>query len=212
MTAMRRHAGGFTLLEVLVAMSLVGVLTVLVYTGMHIGIRSWDAVQTRSQAAVVERTTRNWLRRQIGGLVPVRWDEAKQRRIAFAGDKSGFRFFGSWTHPTRGGGLYMVALGDEEIDGARALVLAYQARDTERTELAGVGEVEERRLGHRFAALRFEYFGAPGKQDVRRWRQNWPRQASRYPELVRISGERSDQRAWPQLVVALPGASLEDPL
>ena len=193
-------------------MSLLGLLTVLVYTGMNTGMRSWGAVQTRSQAAVVERTTRNWLRRQIGGLVPVRWDEAKQTRIAFDGDRRGFRFFGFWTHPTRGGGLYMVALGDEQSDGEHALVLGYQARDTERAELAGVGEVEERRLGHRFAALRFEYFGAPGSQDVRRWRQNWPRQASRYPELVRISGERSDLRPWPQLIVALPAASLEEPL
>ena len=61
-----------------------------------------------------------------------------------------------------------------------------------------------------FEALRFDYYGAPGEQDVRRWRRSWPNQASRYPELIRVSAERRGARAWPQLVVALRSTPAEE--
>ena len=172
MNAAPRNVAGFTLLEVLVAMSLLGVLTSLVYTGMYTGLRSWDAVQDRSAVAVEERTTRNWLRRQIGALVPIQWRAQNRTKVAFSGDARGFRFFGAWAHATRGAGLYRVELrGEQQAGGGHALILAYQARDTERPEeLRGVGETVERRLGADFVDLRFDYFGTPSEEGVRRWR------------------------------------------
>lgn len=203
------RSDGFTLLEVLVALSLVGVLMTLVYTGMHTGLRSWDAVQKRSDSAVTERATRNWLQRQVGALVPIAWRGADRTRIAFLGDGRGFRFFAPLAHASRGGGLYHVELHQEETDGAQVLALAYQPRQTEQSELAGVGDIEVRHLGERFDALQFEYFGALDERDQRRWRRDWPARAVRYPELIRISGERVDARPWPQLVVALRNTALE---
>ncbi|MDJ0739725.1 MAG: prepilin-type N-terminal cleavage/methylation domain-containing protein [Gammaproteobacteria bacterium] len=206
-----RHAAGFTLLEVLVAMSLLGVLTSLVYTGMHTGLRAWSAVEERSASAVAERTTRNWLRRQIAALVPIQWQAQNRTRVAFAGDADGFRFFGAWSHATRGAGLYQIELRSErQDDRGYSLVLSYQVRDTERPkELRGVGDVVERRLGDDLEDLRFDYFGAPGGEQVQRWRSNWPAQASRYPQLIRISAEGRGERPWPQLVVALRSTPAE---
>ena len=204
MTAAHRSAGGFTLLEVLVALSLLGVLTSLVYTGMHTGMRSWGAAQERTAMAVAERSTRNWLRRQIGALVPLQYQAQNRTRILFAGDQRGFRFLGAWSHATRGAGIYRVELRGEQGDDGQALVLSYQPRDTERPQaLDGVGEVVERRLGDGFEDLRFDYFGAPTEQETPRWRRSWPGQATSYPVLIRVSAGRRDARPWPHLVVAL---------
>lgn len=204
-------AAGFTLLEVLVAMSLFGVLTSLVYTGMHTGVRSWGAVQERSAGAVAERTMRNWLQRQITALVPIQWHERQQTRIAFSGDARGLRFFGVRSHVTRGAGLYRVDLRrEQQRDGRDALVLTYQTRDTERPKaLGGVGEPVSRRLGEDFESLRFDYYGASNPLEQGRWRPNWPSQASRYPEMIRISAERHGVRSWPSLVVALRAVPTE---
>ncbi len=201
-----RAQRGFTLLEVLMALSLLSVLVVIVYTGMRMGLSTWDAVQVRSEAAVMERTTRNWLRRQITALVPMQWREGQSARIAFAGDSRGFRFLGHRQHATRGGGLYLVELRNQTAAGVQHLVLGYQPRAADRLELAGVGEPELRRLGGAFKTLSFDYFGAPDERSPARWRPLWPSQATHYPALIRVRGTRLDERPWPDLVVAVRSA------
>src|SRR6056297_1017842 len=104
-----RPQRGVTLVELLVALVLLSFVMSAVYGALRMGLRSWEAVQLRSGENAEARVVRNLLRRQLDTLVPLSPpDNAVGQRLAFEGDRTGFRFVGAWSHPARSGGLQVI--------------------------------------------------------------------------------------------------------
>ena len=66
-----RSAGGFTLLEVVVAISIMGLLSVMVFSSLRLALNSYDRGQERIETEAISRALADHMKRQIASLYPL---------------------------------------------------------------------------------------------------------------------------------------------
>lgn len=203
MVAERRGPGrrqtGFTLLELVVAITLMGLVLVVLYSGLRLGLNGWDSGERRAEASNRLRSVQEFLRRQLAQSMTVYQTEANEKRnkiVVFTGEAVAIEFVAPMLVHLGQGGLYRVRV---ETDGG-------QMRVRWRPYLPGdptAGEEREAVLLDGVSDVEWAYFGPERDDDQEppRWRSEWANQERR-PLLVRLNlilrGE-----SWPDLVVAL---------
>lgn len=197
-----RRQSGFTLLELVIAMTLMGLVLVMIYGGLRLGVRSWDISEQRTARLDEIRLVQGFIRRQLGQSVAVfREDPRAGRVMAFVGEPQTI----AWVTPLLThlglGGLYWVQLDVIETAAGEGLRMRWRPfRPTE--EGAGLGQMEETLLLEGVAEVHWSYFGTdePGREP--QWQERWPGIQQR-PQLVRLTLTLAEG-FWPELVAALP--------
>lgn len=67
-----RPAGGFTLIEVIVAFTILGLMAAMVFSSLRFAVNSYQRSQERIEAAARQRVLLDHVRRQLGSLYPLR--------------------------------------------------------------------------------------------------------------------------------------------
>jgi prepilin-type N-terminal cleavage/methylation domain-containing protein len=87
---------GFTLIEVMVALTLLGLVATLLTSGTRLGLDISSRANTRTDAIRTEQIERRLIRGQLQGALPFRyWTETEDKRVehvAFEGEVEGIRF------------------------------------------------------------------------------------------------------------------------
>jgi len=199
MTAARgshREQTGFTLLELVVAITLTGLVLVLLYGGLRLGRDGWDSGEARAEATNRLRLAEEFLRRQLAQSLTVYWTNDRQERIVvFAGETNRIEFVAPMLAQLGQGGLYRVRI--EGGDGRLWIRWRpYLPADP------NAGQERETVLLEGVSGVEWAYFGVERDDDPRpQWRSQWTSPARR-PLLVRLNLALQDQ-PWPDLVVAL---------
>ncbi|MDH3594369.1 MAG: prepilin-type N-terminal cleavage/methylation domain-containing protein, partial [Rhodospirillales bacterium] len=68
----RPRSGGFTLVELLVALTLLGLIFVALFGGLRFGTRTWETGNQRSEAFAEVEVMQSLLRRQLAQAVTLR--------------------------------------------------------------------------------------------------------------------------------------------
>jgi general secretion pathway protein J len=172
---------GFSLLEVLVALTLTGVVLVVLFGGIGLGFRGLGSVERSAAELDVRRATGVVLRRELA---------AATSTVLFTGAPSAMSFVTLEGGPQR----VWLALGeDSTLSLTRQRIEAGMPAGLDRTELAGNVE-----------AFRLRYFGAMRYGDAPRWQDRW--EGTRLlPQRVslelRLAGDRG--RLWPDEIMTL---------
>ncbi|HUZ74627.1 MAG TPA: prepilin-type N-terminal cleavage/methylation domain-containing protein [Stellaceae bacterium] len=183
---------GFTLVEVLIALALTGIVALLMLEGMRFATVGLERASDRADRLEARRSLDALLRRELGAtfvapLLP--------NAPALVGGAQSLRFL---TLAEDGGvGLYRVRLAVETRGGDRALVLT-------RRRVGGVPALATTRavLVPRLRALRLAYFGRITPGATPHWYHGW--NGPLYPPtLVRIDIDSGDGTAQPPLVIRL---------
>jgi general secretion pathway protein J len=195
MTRRHRNEAGFTLIEVLIGITLLAMLGALIADGMRLGGRAWASAERQTDSSDEMVLLQNMFRRTIVRATPA-FSSADPRdmTVAFAGDpdaltltapQPGTQFAGPWVRER----FYVAPHGR-----TRALFVAWQSYATAVTGPFVL-------LDH-VASVRFAYFGPGGAGGASDWQSNW-RDRTSLPDLVRVAIARDDPklRAWPDLVV-----------
>ena len=93
---MNRRQSGFTLVELLLAVTLMAMLLGLAYGGLRAATRASDSGQEQLEDTLNLRVTHQFVRRQLNQMQPLAFDatgETPQDRVVFSGDSSHIRFF-----------------------------------------------------------------------------------------------------------------------
>lgn len=119
---------GFTLLELLVALTLLGAMLILIYSALNIGLRAWDTGEKRVTEASHQRVVQSFLRRELSQVFPVRWRGIPESKIAFEGAKDEIKFVSMLTlgAAVREGGLqwgHLYVADDDAPGGERRRTL-----------------------------------------------------------------------------------------
>ena len=199
---MRRRHGGFTLVELVLAMALLATMMLLLYSGIAFAMRSWDAGAAVGGRTADRRIGQNFLRRELSELFPMRWKEAAQVRFAFQGEPHSLRFVSSRPPGLQMGGLSLVGLALEEDRETRLknLVMTRAMPDDEAKDFGPLERTEERNvLLAGLEAVSFSYFGSENDFTEPRWVDDWP-YVSRIPQMVRVR-IRTPEGELPEMVV-----------
>jgi general secretion pathway protein J len=196
-----RHENGFTLLEILVAITVLALLMVGLNQGVRSGFAFWS-MQTRRSSETAELDTTARLLRGLFTDLPVQvsgGSAAGAAPVALAFDGSADRLAFVGDLPT--------GFGDSRRADIRLslrygrLVLAWTPHRHEQSAGASPqpGEIE---LIRGVQALEFAYWGDPTGAGRAAWVAQWDGPA--LPQLIRVrlSFAKGDGRRWPDLVAA----------
>ena len=204
MTARRESARGFTLLELLVAITLLAVLMAALFGALRLGARVWETGEARLDASARIQVVQNFLRQQLAATIPLIETTRDPRALGgllFAGTSEGLRFVGLLPeHLGAGASLMELALRPAQGRGPGDLVLRMRPLDPGDGEAPG----EERVLVTAVERLELAYFGPGQPGAAPTWWQEWQGQRS-LPRLVRLrlAFPTGDGRRWPELIVGL---------
>lgn len=189
------RSGGFTLLELLVAMAVLGLLTVVLSGSLRFGLRAWETGQRASDALETASTVQPLLRRQIEQAYPL-LARTGEPAVVFEGGRQRLRFLTLLPERAGGGGLADVALSYRaDAAGGGRLEMAWQPLGERERPAAS------RTLFDGVDALDFAYYGGERRTGTAEWRETWE-DAGFLPALVRLRVRFRDGRAWPDLVAA----------
>lgn len=197
-----RHAHGFTLLELLIGMTLLILMLSSLYSGLNLAGRAWQAGHVAAEESADTESIREWLRRQLAQAHAIEVETApRETHVAFRGDIESLAFVGRLPAHLGGGGLHEIVLEADRQD-TRRLVL--KTRRFPPDMAVEPWRYRQQLLFDGLAGVRFRYFGAPTVDDEPAWRDTW-RLADALPSLVAVDVEFNDpqRRRFAPLIVPL---------
>ena len=186
------RAAGFLLLELLVALALTGIVTLLLVGGVRLASLGLDRVTYQADRVEQRRNVAELLRRALesASVLPV-----VANRASFVGTAANVSFV--TLVEDRGPGLYRIDLGVAARGGQRALVLSRSLLSS-----PGAERTERSVLAWPLRDFSIAYYGATAPNQEAAWHTEW--QAINYPpSLVRITIDTGDRRPNPPIVVRL---------
>lgn len=193
----RRNAAGFTLIEVVLAMILVGLIMAISVGGIRMSRKAAESGERRIEAINSVRVTQEFLRKQLARTLPLAFatDRAEGRNYVFEGDGTEITFVAPMPGYLSSGGPYVQTLAIErgELRFGHRMLLSEEDEDGEPVIL-----LDRIRRG------RFEFRGINDEGRLGDWDERWE-DSSRTPMMVRLTleFERNSGLTWPVLEVPL---------
>ena len=193
-------ATGFTLVEILVAITLLGLLMAALFGGVQLGVRAWEASEVRLDDSSRLATVQGFLRERLAqAYLPEQQAAEDEARPAFTGEPDRLSFV-TLMPEHLGGGFQRMVLG--VVAAGESSDLAVSWWPAELGDAAVDPEALHRRaLLAQVAELRLSYFGALARNQAPAWHEVWQQPA--LPQLVRVQLRFPDLdvRSWPDLIV-----------
>jgi len=199
------HMQGFTLLELLVVISILTLIMSASFGALRLGNRSFEAGVSRANQTERFRATADLLRRQFSQLAPIIHEFDSETVSSFIGNDEGVRFVAP--APQNGGdaGLFVYTISSRRSDNGQRdygqqLVLSYAAYDPGKQGFNYLPVSRHKILIDSLSDVQFAYYGATDPNDEPDWHTEWFAEDGAFPRMVRILPQPSDEAMnWPEL-------------
>lgn len=197
------RARGFTLVEILVAISILALIMTATFGVIRVATRSYEAGKARTAETGEFRATEGFLRRQFAQLLPVIHRERNEVLSGFAGDATGLRFVAPAPMAATAG-IFVYFLSLDDGGGEPRLVLSWAPYDPGALQFPAFESAGQSVLASGASSLELRYFGAPVEDEAPAWRADWPVDSERLPRTVALSvGFGGRQADWPPLAFSV---------
>jgi general secretion pathway protein J len=199
-----KRSAGFTLIELVIALSLLVVMLGLLWGSLNFAVRSWDTGEARAAQAAERRLSDGFLRREMASLFPMRWKDELAMKLAFEGEKDRLRFASTRAAGATRAGISLVgiALEDNRDIRQRDLVMRRALPPVDAKDFAALDGGERTVLVPGVDSVAFTYFGTDNDLVEGSWRDVWP-SGTRIPQLVRMRVKLQDGVELPEFTVAM---------
>ena len=199
----RSAEGGFTLLEMLIAVALLGLTATLLLGGVQIGTRVLEGTTRRTDRSAEVAAALDFLRSRLAEAQPLSVKDAEQPeakpKVAFDGAQNGLSLIRLASPYQAQGGYQRLSVSLAQGGGGPALVAS--AAPYPPLPDGAAGAPRRSILLADVAAVEFAYFGRDGENRRPVWHAEWHGRPA-LPLLVRLRIAFSDGRQSPDLMVA----------
>lgn len=198
-----RCSQGFTLIEVLIAMTLLGVMVVLLFSSLRIAAESWNAGESKMAQVNQKAVVYQFFKRHLTTIRPLpilNIDPNNPEELqVFRGYPQTLRFAAALPASSARKGLqiFTIAPNPENTSVLTVSLVPYRLTETEQNLPPDRPEV----LLEEVAQLQFAYFGKTEDVAEPQWREEWAL-ADRLPSLIKVSIALKDGSYWPDMIFA----------
>lgn len=181
---------GFSLIELLISLTLLAMIMTLLVAGLRMASVSWERSYQRLERAQEQRLVEQFIIRELSQAHPLRIREDGKVRLAFEGEPKAVRFAGVLP-PHRGvGGTHVIWLTAERGDNGEQLVLSYRLARPNSLTNDSHDTQERTMLLDGLANVEFEYYGSAEDEQGASWQRHW-QQRQRLPQMIRLRFSRA---------------------
>ncbi len=194
---------GFTLIEVLIAMTLLGVMVVLLFSSLRIAAESWNAGESKMAQVNQKAVVYQFFKRHLTTIRPLpilNIDPNNPEELqVFRGYPQTLRFAAALPASSARKGLqiFTIAPNPENSSILMVSLVPYRLTETDQNQPPDRPEI----LLEDVAKLQFAYFGKTEDVAESQWREEWAL-ADRLPSLIKVSIVLKDGSYWPDMIFA----------
>lgn len=206
-----RRSGGFSLVELLLAMTLMSMLLALAYGGLRASTQATEKGQDILDDSNRIRMAHQFVRRQLTQLLPLAFDEdeAQDARSVFRGDRNSIRFVAQMPGYLGYGGPQVQEL--EFVQGEEGLELVLSHALLQGFEEEFLYERDPVLLLDKVHSAEFSYLGVDENGEITTWTSSWDDETT-LPTAVALEVEFTEKVYidWPMLStsVRIDGSAL----
>lgn len=201
MSAAARSARGFTLVELLIALALMGLMSAVLAGSLALAARSTEAGEAKVEETASMRVAHEFLRAQLEAQHGQRLKKVAEFPLLFRGDRDEMRFAAPLPARVQGGGVWYYRLRVADVGGKPSLVLDRTIPDPVAPAPPDFAGAEYSVLATDVKSLSIGYYGREaGLQEgfEPAWRDRWD-DPQRLPMMIRVDVEPGRGPRWPTL-------------
>ena len=198
-----RHRG-FTLLELIVALVLLGLLSAVLFGSLRLAGQSTDRGDAAAQRAASMRLAQQFLRANLEAQHPLRMRKMVDWPLLFAGAQDELRYTANLPPRIAGGGIWFYRLAVVADEARSPLVVERTIPDLTAERPPDFAKAERSVLAYDIASLKIAYFGRDpdaGPSAEPSWHDTWS-DTQKLPLVIRIDVQPKGASAWPTLYVS----------
>ncbi len=204
---------GFTLLELLISLTIIGLILVIVFGALRIGTRAWEKGERVVEIHQIQRIVLDNMKRQIAStcLREIKAEAEKgagKKRIFFKGDRENMEFISRvpMVPATRSGMVYVKYVVREEDGGDKKRLMLYEKDILFIKTEEDIGEQDDEDFFELIPGaenIEFEYLKGPEDKDADpEWQDGWDADSDPgIPLAVKITLQENEDTA-PIYVIA----------
>jgi general secretion pathway protein J len=212
---------GFTLIEVLIAMTLLSVMVVLLFSSLKICAQSWEQGENKITDVNEVAVVYNFFQRHLSSATPL-WNDFvgmdgksksdtnaddEEKLFSFQGKQQSLQFVSTFPASAGRSGLQLFSIQPQEQDGDQVIKVSL-------TPFFPVAEgeswhQEEVVLLKQVSHFSLSYFVINEDVTESMWQDEWL-DKSVHPQLVKINIGTTNGVYWPEMVIALKVAEVVD--
>jgi len=192
---------GFTLIEVLIAMTLLSIMVVLLFTSLKICADSWEKGESKITDVNEVAVVYNFFQRHLSVAKPL-WNDlpAEEKTFSFQGKARSLQFVSAFPASADRSGLQLFSIRMQKEDNEQLVIVTV-------VPFFPVAEGEEWReeevtLIKQVSDLKLAYFGADDNGSDGVWQDEWVNKET-LPQLVKINIQLENKIYWPEMIIEL---------
>lgn len=201
---------GFTLLELVISLTIVAVIVVIIFGALRIGVRAWEKGEKDVEIRQKQRIVLDLIKRQLASTCVSEVWGRDQQLAALKGDDKSIEFVSQvpLTPGNRFGTVYVKYAAKREKGGEKEHLIFYEKNVALSGKKFGAGYPADDDFSELLSGVKsivFEYLKERPDEAASTWQKSWdPAVDKGVPRAVRVTLDQNDEKA-PIYVIAGAG-------
>lgn len=199
-----RRSQGFTLIEILIALVLLSMILLLLFSSLFTATKYWTIGENKIEKNDEVRLISTFIRKQVTQTIPLLWVDSGKRKLLFQGQRNELFFISTLPSHRGGGGVHSLRLKVMQIDDGSQLGMTYSLLTPDIIPFTANPDSQERfvTIANNIDSINLSYYGKEKNDEEPRWFDVW-KNNDLLPQLVRIKIISLDENViWP--VIEIP--------